>query len=230
MTYRFAAMIAVMMLVGCASQEEQVVGSAPVGGAAIERPKPAPPPAPEQPKYPRPALVVNTWPYVEVSTTFSLIWQGGSKAALLHTAPDPNAPIVGEVTWEQGEKILWRDTVVAVYAPRVATATDEWFVEGPIHAEGYIESQEFSQIELRKGDRLSVWAYAGDNQCYLSHRGPILVGPCPPTDRFRGLGVGQVRAERYMAQTKMWWIQITGANMEAWVAVDDRMAVDIVDE
>ena len=228
----YLTLVMVIALLGsCKTTEETLVGKPPETGAAKEQSASvAPTEPPDRPRYPAPRLTIASWPYVEPNTTFVLTWSGGDKAAPLHEAPDPNSRLLGDVVWENGERILWTDTAVASYEPRVLQSTEEWFVEGPVYRGGYLVDQEYVQLEVPARGRVEVWAYAGDGQCYLGKGAEIFTGPCPPPDRFTGFGPGRVAAELYMSPRKMWWIQITGNNITGWVPVDDRMTVDIVSE
>ncbi len=223
------AIIAAVSLWGCKTVEDGIVGKPPPTGAAVS-PTPAAAPAPERPRLPPARLTLATWPYMEHGLSFKLTWTGGNHRAVLYEEPDLNAPLLGDVVWDNGERILWQDTAVASYSPRVVRAKEEWFVEGPVHDDGFLVDQEFVQLDVKKGDRVEIWAYAGDLQCYMSRRSKIILGPCPPADRFSGLGTGPVPAEWYMPERKVWWIQISANNVGGWLAVDDRISVDLVEQ
>lgn len=218
------------LLTGCAAPQDELVGKPPAQARVEEQTPPTPPPQPDRPKYPQPRLVVSGWPYAEKGISFMLTWAGGNRPAPLHAEPDPNSPLLGDVVWDNGERVLWMDSVVATYQPRVIKATAEYAVEGPVYTEGYLTDEEFVQRVIAKGQTLEVWGYAGDGVCYLAQRSKIFTAPCPPPEQFTGFAEGKVPAEWYMPAAKIWWIRITGDNLSGWVPVDDRMIVDMVAE
>lgn len=217
-----------LLLAGCSAPQEELVGKPPETGQVVEQSQPQAAPPPPQRRFPAPRLAIGGWPYHEPGNSFELTWTGGNKRAPLHAAPDPNSALLGDVLWDPGERILWNDSAVAVYEPRVVRATAEWFVEGPVYQDGFLVEEEFLALEIKPGDRLEIWAYGGDLQCYMSKRSKIFTGPCPPADRFKGLGQGPIPGKWYEPKKRAWWIQITGNNLSGWVPVDDRMTVDIV--
>lgn len=219
--------VAVAVL-GCSTPEETVVGKPPEAGAVVEQPTADKSAPAAQPRFPPARLTLAIWPYIEANATFVLTWSGGNHPVPLQAAPDPNARQLGDVVWKNGERILWQDSVVGFYKPRVLRANQEWFVEGPVYTEGFLTDQEFVQLTVKKGQRVEVWAYGGDGLCYMAHDKDIFSGPCPPQDLFGGFGPGKVRAEWYMPEQKIWWVQIVGNNVSGWVPVDDRMTLDIV--
>lgn len=226
------AMAVTIGLSSCKTQDEQLVGKPPEAESELvakprlvqkaERP--------ERPPIPDPGLLVQTWPYVEDRKTFVLTWQGGDQPVPLHEAPDPNSPLLGEVTWDNGERILWQGTAVAVYQPAVVRAKEEWLVEGVTYNSGYVTDPEYVSVMVKKGQPVEVWLYAAAGQCYLRLDQKVIQGTCPPPESFHGAFQGEMPAEWYQPAQKVWWIQISGSNLTGWFPVDDRVVVDIIDE
>ena len=219
-----------LLLFACKTQEDALVGKPPSGGDdLVSTPRQISTSADraDRPKYPDPALTIETWPYNEERTTFELTWNGGNKPVPLHEAPNPNSTLLGDVVWKNGERIAWQNTAVAVYQPRVFRAKEEWAVEGPAHSAGYLTNEDYVSETLRKGQSVEVYLYAGSGQCYLGLGGKIFLGLCPPKDSFIGQFTGKLRAEWYQPVKMVWWIQITGGAVTGWFPVDDRVVVDI---
>lgn len=217
-------------LLGCRTAEDTVVGKPPASTVQAKPPQVARPVV-ARPRAPSARLSIAGWPFQENTNTFELHWTGGKRAAPLYAEPDVNSALLGDVTWNDGERILWRDTVVATFAPRVLRANDDAFVfEGPIYRDGFLTESNFTEVRLDRGGRIEVWAYGGDGICYLAAPGgEIFTAPCPSPEHFRGVGTGDTLGALYQPERQTWWIQITGDNLSAWVAVDDRMRLTIVE-
>lgn len=225
--------IALALLGGCKTPEEQLVGEPPTGDEeVIRRPKATGEMASEarRPEYPDPKLVLETWPYVEERKSFRLTWDGGDRPVPLHIRPDPNSRVLGDAVWENGETIGWNASVVAVYQPSTMTATQEWFVEGPVYEGEYVTKDEFVSQTLKKGQRIDVYLYAGAGRCWLGLDDEIFQGGCPPREKFAGSFDGKIPAEWYQPAKKVWWVEISADSAAGWFPVDDRVIVDIVDQ
>lgn len=220
-----------LLVLGCKTQDDSLVGKPPSGGDdLVAKPRQitsSEKKGPERPRYPDPLLTVATWPFNEERTTFELTWNGGNKPLPLHEQPDPNSPLLGDVVWKNGERIAWQNSVVAVYAPMVVRAKEEWSVEGPTYSEGYLTNDDYVSETLKKGQAIDVYLYAGSGQCYLGLGGKIFMGLCPPRESFTGSFTGKVRSEWYQPVKKVWWIQITDGTTSGWFPMDDRVLVDI---
>lgn len=230
MRLQLTLLVVALALVGCRTAEDTVVGSPPVT-ATQAKPQVERPPAPRA-RVPAPRLSISGWPFQENTNTFELHWVGGDAALPLYAAPDLNSELIGEVSWDDGERILWRDTAVSTFAPRVLRADgDDWVFQGPIYREGHLTEEQYTEARLNRGGRIEVWAYGGDGVCYLAAPGgEIFTSPCPSPEHFKGVGAGEFTGSLYLPDRQTWWIQITGANISAWVAVDGkRMRLTVVE-
>lgn len=217
-----------LFVIGCASQQETLVGKPPAEDDAVaakprqiatEREEP-----PARPNYAPPAVSLETWPFVEERRTFELTWNGPGTVPL-HEAPDPNSPILADVAWKAGERIRWEGTVVSVYAPSRLRATSDWPVEGAVYTTGYVTTRDYVSETIRAGQSVEVYAYAGARQCILGSRGKLFTAPCPPPDAFAGSFDGDDPAKWYQPARSVWWIKATVGLDTGWFPVDDRIAV-----
>lgn len=230
-----------LLLLGCKTPEETLVGKPPDKEKAATRgeiqitgdPNSSSdvPGQPQQkrPAVPPPAITMEGWPYEEPGNNFRLSWSGGKSRVPLFAQPDPNSAIVGDVTWKNGEEVRWTGTVVSVYQPSVYVAKHAVTIQGTIYTTGYLTGDPYITHELRKGQRLGLFLYAGSNECYLGVDKGLFSAPCPREEDFRGNFRGANAAQKYQPQKLVWWIQIPAGLNSAWFPLDDRFVVDIID-
>lgn len=226
--------VIVMGLAGCATPETGVQGEPPPreevdARQTTNRISLAKPSEREREKTePEPVLTVAAWPFQEANTDFVLTWQGGENATVLYEEPSLNARKIGELFWKNGEEVITRNSVVAVFEPSVYRARDKVRVEGYVYdPESYRTDGAQVSYDIDPGETIEVFHYKESGICYMRVRSQLIEGNCPSDDRWDGNFRGNIPAERLGPVARIWWIQITTPDVSGWIQVDDRFAVDI---
>lgn len=221
----------------CKTPEEGMLGEPPEEGEdtrmrqggprRLELPKAKETEQPER-DYPDPLFTIDGWPFQEPATTFSLEWAGQAAVLPIHYEPSRNATIVGKYEVSPGQAIPWRNTQVAVFKPKLFRATKTLTLEGFLwRPDNRALHRQPTNVPVPQGGAVAVYHYHGRDMCIVGAADKLVEAACPTPKRFEGNFAGRTMAEKMQADRRIWWVQITTPEHSGWIALDDRVAVDI---
>ena len=217
--------VAVVLLVGCEPQPQPRQDDSepePLDVAEIEpmlavdddeRPEPQPEPVDFQ-----------SWPGSHEYDTFDLMWLGGDDELPLRDSPQPDADVIGSVSWLDGEHIDWTTTTLLVETPTIYRADAQFELVGtPYDVEFGELAIEDEEYVVDEGEPVFVYRYGGDGTCYLGVQSEIVYTECPD-DNLRqenGEAIEVDGEKRWSPQTRQWWIEVSTDGLRGWFDIDD---------
>lgn len=81
--------------------------------------------------------------------------------------------------------------------------------------------------ELNPREQVAVYLYAGQGLCYMGVRQKLVQGLCPDADRFSGDFSQADLPKRFHPPQRIWWVFVGNPGEGGWMALDERVLVDI---
>ena len=210
----FASTVGCGGTTGSTSQDKQVVEGAPLQEQKRQ-------------KYLNPLLTVKGWPFDDGKSQYRLTWAGGNTQLPLFAEPDPNSPLLGQLSYEDGDEIETSGDYVAVYVPSTFRTRRTLTIAGSVHKPDSASHGSKFRKTLRKGATVSVFMYAGDGRCYVGIGGRIIVADCPDDKDFVGTFDGPTEPIQMQPLGKLWWVYVNTPAADGWIPLDDRVIADV---
>ncbi len=182
-------------------------------------------------RYPKAIFGAPVWPFIEDGTTFELTWGAAAASIAVHEQPDLNSAISGEYHLARGDKIPWRSSWVGVYRPSIFRAKTEVHLDGTRYVPGNPDLNDSPiSATVHPGQPVAVYQYAGGATCYVGVGQTVMLTSCPAPHQFNGDFSGKSRAEQMQPEKRVWWVRVETASVTGWIALDDRVQVDLIND
>ena len=232
--FDWVVLVLAIGLVGCGgAKEEQVIGKPPTEETVqgnfqrTDRIQLEKTPEVRAKTEPEPVFVADGWPFNDDGRLFRVTWGGGNEEVPLFANPSLNAEILSKGKFTKGREIIWTQSVVAVFRPSTYRVKTEVTVEGYVADNGYRTGGDAFSETLSPGEVVSLYTYAGSSLCNLGVRQTIVQAFCPTAEHYRGSFKGRFTAEKYQPAERIWWLYVNSDSGSGWLALDDRVLVDI---
>lgn len=225
---RFSTSLSILVAAcfACATPQETLVGSPPAEDETTPRThRPAVSGlADTSLERPEPMLLVSGWPYQELGSSFRVTWDAPDTSLTVRARPSFAAQRQGEFQAHKDDMIGWRDTAVGIYTPGIFTARDNLILEGEKYdPQAYLDGSEYRRFEVGRGNQIRLFHNLGNGMCLVGFGIEVIESLCPDPNLYEG----PFHTHPLRPADFVWWIQVETATASGWIALDDRVIVDI---
>ncbi len=164
-----------------------------------------------------PTVEFSIWPGGGDWAASELMWLGSGEGLKLREAPDPEAPVIDEGRWDDGELLEWSTSLVRVDQPRPYRVDEKVeLLATPYDSEfGELEAKD-EVYELDVGDQIWLYQYDGDGMCYLLVGDEVVLSDCPGESMSVEDTTGLEGDEGFKPLSEQWWVEVTTDDGGGW--------------
>lgn len=166
------------------------------------------------PAAPGPVLIYGRFPDAEEDTTFTLR-RANRRPIPIYATPGGKTRVVGQLVGKRGDPTDVLQTAMWVTKPRPIVAVGDITLEARRYdcQTGRVDDATVT-VQVARGDTVHYYQYAGEGDCYVSHKGAYYVTNCSVSEQLNT--VQTPIAER-------WWVQVEQGEVRGWIEVDARL-------